>query len=153
VNTVLNMIKETGINGRNLELEITESIMIDNFEIVNENLKELRSVGIQISLDDFGTGYSSFYRLMELNIDTLKIDQYFINKIKDTNKDSLITRDIISIAHRLGLKTVAEGVESEIQKDYLLEYDCDKLQGYLFSKPVPEEEAVMLLNKYNLIKI
>lgn len=149
VNTVLNLIKETGINGSNLQLEITESVMIDNFEIVNEKLKELRSVGIQISLDDFGTGYSSFYRLIELNFDILKIDQYFINKINNTNKDSLITRDIISIAHRLGLKTVAEGVESEIQKDYLLEYDCDKFQGYLFSKPVPEEEAVMLLKKHN----
>lgn len=149
VNTILNIIKETGINGRNLELEITETIMIDNFQIVNEKLKELRSVGIHIALDDFGKGYSSFDRLMELNLDTLKIDQYFINKIKDTNKHSLITRDIISIAHRLGLKTVAEGVELHTQKDYLIEYDCDKLQGYLFSKPVPEEEAIILLKKHN----
>lgn len=148
VSTVLNIIKETGINGRNLELEITETIMMDKFEIIKERLKELRLNGIQISLDDFGTGYSSFDRLIELKVDTLKIDQYFIENINHGNKDSQITKDLISIAHRLGLKTVAEGVELQTQKDYLLEYDCDKLQGYLFSKPVPEEEAIMLLDQY-----
>ncbi|WFA07790.1 bifunctional diguanylate cyclase/phosphodiesterase [Tissierella sp. Yu-01] len=145
VSTVFNIIEETGINGRSLELELTETIMMDNFQIVNEKLRELRANGIHISLDDFGTGYSSFDRLSELNVDNLKIDQYFINNINGINKDSLITKDIISIAHRLGLKTVAEGVELQAQKDYLLEYKCDRLQGYLFSKPVPEEEATMLL--------
>ena len=149
VSTILNIAEETGIDGKNLELEITETIFMDNFHIVNKKLKELRAQGIHISLDDFGTGYSSFNRLTELNVDTLKIDQYFINKITDTNKDSMITRDIISIAHRLGLKTIAEGVELDIQKEYLLEYDCDKLQGYLFSKPVLEEEAIKILNKLN----
>jgi len=149
VSTVLDIIKDTGINGRNLELEITETIIMGNFEIINTKLKELRESGIHISIDDFGTGYSSFARLKELNVDNLKIDQYFIQNITDENSDLLITRDIISIAHRLGLKTIAEGVELQIQKDYLLENGCDKLQGYLFSKPVPEDEAVELLKKYN----
>lgn len=150
VSTVLGIVEETGINGRNLELELTETIMMDNFEIIKERLKELRTYGIQISLDDFGTGYSSIDRLIELKVDTLKIDQYFIKNINEGNKDSQITEDIISIAHRLGLKTVAEGVELEVQKNYLLEYKCDSLQGYLFSKPVSEVEVIKLLNQYNI---
>ena len=117
---------------------------------LEERLKELRTNGIQISLDDFGTGYSSIDRLIELKVDTLKIDQYFIKNINEGNKDSQITEDIISIAHRLGLKTVAEGVELEVQKNYLLEYKCDSLQGYLFSKPVSEVEVIKLLNQYNI---
>lgn len=149
VNTVLDIIEETGIKGKNIELELTESIFMDNFNLVNRKLEQLRVKGISISLDDFGTGYSSFDRLSELNIDTLKIDQYFINKITDTDRDSLITRDTISIAHSLGLKTVAEGVEIKTQKDYLLKYDCDKLQGFLYSKPVPENDAIKLLKEYN----
>ena len=146
---LLNILEETGIAGRNLELEITETLFIDNFHIINERLKDLRKEGIYIAIDDFGTGYSSFDRLSELSVDTLKIDQYFINKITESNKDSIITRDIISIAHRLGLKTVAEGVELNIQKDYLIKYKCDKLQGYLFSKPLPEKEAIKILCETN----
>ncbi len=148
-NNIFHAIDETGIEGRNLELEITETIFMNNFEKVNEKLSKLRSRGVGISLDDFGTGYSSFDRLSELNVDTLKIDRSFISKIDNTDKDFLITRDIISFAHRLGLKTVAEGVELEIQRDYLLEYDCDKFQGYLYSKPVSEVEAIDLLKEYN----
>lgn len=122
---------------------------MDDLDLINKKLKELRASGIRVSIDDFGTGYSSFDRLSELSIDTLKIDRYFINKISDTKRDYLITRDIISFAHSLGLKTVAEGVELDTQKDFLLEYDCDKLQGFLYSKPVPENEAIKILKEYN----
>lgn len=146
VSSVLDIIEETGIKGENLELELTETVLMENFQIGNERLKELKNQGISIALDDFGTGYSSFDRIIELNVDTLKIDKYFIDGITNSDKDFLITRDLISIAHRLGLKTVAEGVEIQEQKDYLLEHDCDKLQGYLFSKPVPKEEAIKLLS-------
>ena len=149
VKNVLKIISETGITGRNLELEITETIFMENFHIINEKLKELRKEGISISIDDFGTGYSSFHRLSELNVDVLKIDKYFINKISDSDNDPIIARDIISIAHRLGLKTVAEGVELHIQENYLLKYKCDKLQGFLYSKPVPEEEAIKTLQDTN----
>ncbi|MGB4351801.1 MAG: bifunctional diguanylate cyclase/phosphodiesterase [Tissierellaceae bacterium] len=149
VPNILEILEETGVEGSNLELEITETSLMENFDIINNRLKELRRHGISISIDDFGTGYSSFDRLSELNVDTLKIDQYFINKITDSNKDSIITSDIISFAHRLGLDTVAEGVELEIQKEYLLEYECDKLQGYLFSKPLPEEDAIKILKETN----
>ena len=147
VSTVLNIIEETGINGRNLELELTETIMMDNFRIVKERLKELRANEIQISLDDFGTGYSSLDRLSELSVDSLKIDKCFIEDITDPNKNSLIPNGIISMAHGLGIKTVAEGVELQAQKDYLLEHGCDKLQGYFISKPVCEEEAIMLIRE------
>jgi len=147
--TILGIIKETGIQGHNLELEITETIIMENFAVINERLRELRANGVKISIDDFGTGYSAFARLSELNVDTLKIDQSFIRDITDVNKDSLIARDIISIARRLGLKTVAEGVEHPVQRDYLLEYNCDMMQGYLFSKPVHMEEALALLKNHN----
>ncbi len=146
VSSVLDIIEETGIKGENLELELTETVLMENFQIGNERLKELKNQGISIALDDFGTGYSSFDRIIELNVDTLKIDKYFIDGITNSDKDFLITRDLISIAHRLGLKTVAEGVEIQEQKDYLLEHHCDKLQGYLFSKPVPKDEAIKLLS-------
>lgn len=149
VASVLNIMKEFGISGENLELELTETIMMENFQVVNERLKDLRQEGIHISLDDFGTGYSSFDRLSELNVDTLKIDQYFINNIGEDNKFSYITRDLISIAHKFGLQTVAEGVEYDAQRDYLLEYDCDKFQGYFFSKPLPDHRAIELLEEYN----
>lgn len=147
VSTVLSIIRETGIKGKNLELEITETVLVDNYSVVNERLKKLRANDIKVSLDDFGTGYSSFSRLAELNVDTLKIDQSFISSITDDNKTSLIVGDIISIAHRLGLKTVAEGVELQEHMDYLLECNCDMLQGYLFSKPLLEEDATNLLKK------
>lgn len=147
VSMVLNIIKETEIMGQNLELEITETALMDNYEIVNERLKKLRINNIKISMDDFGTGYSSFSRLAELNIDTVKIDQSFINNITNRNKSSLMVGDIISIAHRLGLKTIAEGVEVQEHMDYLIECHCDMLQGYLFSKPISEEEAIKLLRK------
>ena len=109
--------------------------------------KELRANEIQISLDDFGTGYSSLDRLSELSVDSLKIDKCFIEDITDPNKNSLIPNGIISMAHGLGIKTVAEGVELQAQKDYLLEHGCDKLQGYFISKPVCEEEAIMLIRE------
>lgn len=144
---VLNVIRESGIHGSNLELEITETTLMENFSIVNKKLRQLRDNDIRISLDDFGTGYSSFDRLSALNVDTLKIDRYFINNITDANKASVITKDIISISHKLGLKTVAEGVECQDQKDYLLKHNCDKFQGFMFSKPVTWKEAIHLLKE------
>ncbi len=152
VNTVLKILEETGANSNQLELELTETIMVENFQLANDRLKELRSNGIRISLDDFGTGYSSFDRLSELSVDTLKIDRHFINNITETRNVSYLTKEIISIAHILGLKTVAEGVESDAQRSYLEENNCDKLQGYLFSKAIPKEEVFILLKKYNGIK-
>lgn len=150
IETVINIMKENEIMGSNLELEITESILLNNYELINEKLKELRNQNIKIALDDFGTGYSSFSRLRELNIDFVKIDRYFISRIIDKKHNEFITGDIISMSHKIGLGVVAEGVETETQRKYLIDNNCDIMQGYLFSRPLSEEVAIQILksNKY-----
>jgi diguanylate cyclase (GGDEF)-like protein len=132
-----------------LELEITESILLDNYHVINEKLKVLRDIGIEVSLDDFGTGYSSLSRLGELNVGVIKIDRYFIKKIDDQTEDSHLTHDIISMAHKSDLKVVAEGVETAEQLEYLRKNDCDYMQGYLFSRPVLPEDAMRLMASTN----
>lgn len=145
--TVMNIIEETGVNGSNLVLEITESVLLDSSEIVNHKLNKLRDLGIKIALDDFGTGYSSLSRLGELNIDCVKIDKSFINRIHIKESKNLITKEIISMSHKLGYTVVAEGVELEEHKQYLIKNNCDIMQGYLFSKPLSQENAVKMLNR------
>ena len=106
-------------------------------------------MGVTISIDDFGTGYSSLSRLGELNVGVIKIDRYFIKKIDDLTEDSHLAHDIISMAHKSGLKVVAEGVETMDQLEYLRRNHCDYMQGYLFSRPVSPEEALKLLQSTN----
>lgn len=142
---VRKIIKDANIDKSLLELEITESTILDNYDYVNRKLSRLRNNNISIALDDFGTGYSSFYRLKNLNIDILKIDRYFINSLSDKNNKKLMTGSIIDMAHKLGLVVVAEGVEKEEQKAYLIQHNCDIMQGFLFSKPLSEEDAYNLL--------
>lgn len=131
-----------------LEFEVTETVLLDHFSQINETLEAIKQMGIAISLDDFGTGYSSFSRLAELNIDAVKIDRFFIGKISHTSEKNLIISDIISMAHKIGLSVVAEGVEDASQKAYLQKYGCDIIQGYLLSKPLPEESAIAFLRSY-----
>ena len=147
--TVLNIIKENGIRGHNIVLEITESTIMENYQDVNNRLMELRSHDLRIAIDDFGTGYSSFSRLTELNVDILKIDRDFIKDIANGDKNRYITKDIITIAHRLGVETVAEGVELLEQKEYLIEHNCDVIQGYFFSRPITDKNAINLLKDHN----
>lgn len=136
---------QAGLSPNQLELEITESVLYENYDLVNRNLGSLRKLGIRISLDDFGTGYSSLHRLKELQVDTLKIDRSFIGVIHDEFETRIITKDIIAMAHQLGLTVVAEGVEEPRQMEYLRMNRCDVLQGYLFSGPLKEKEAKALL--------
>lgn len=133
---------------KSLEFEITETVLLAHFSQINDSLEAIKKMGIAISLDDFGTGFSSFSRLAELNIDTVKIDKYFIDKISHTTEKNLIISDIISMAHKIGLSVVAEGVEDEQQKAYLQKYGCDIIQGYLLSKPLAEESALNFLRRY-----
>ncbi|MGM0604021.1 MAG: putative bifunctional diguanylate cyclase/phosphodiesterase, partial [Bacillota bacterium] len=147
---LLDMISEVGAHPENLVIEITESVILNNFELVNEKLQRLQQEDIGIALDDFGTGYSSFYRLRELNLNIIKIDRYFVNIISDSDPDKNIIGDIISMAHKLGLKVIAEGVELESERGYLIEHGCDVLQGYMFSKPVIMDEALKMLKEDNL---
>lgn len=130
-----------------LELEITETVLIQSFEIVYNKLKLLREKGIGIALDDFGKGYSSLSYLKQLPISTLKIDKCFIDNVSLNAENKTITRYIINMGRSMGMSVIAEGVELEEQLDYLKKYACDKMQGYLFSKPLPKDELVKLLGK------
>lgn len=128
-----------------IELEITESVLIDDFTEVTEKLAVLRDIGIKISLDDFGTGYSSLSYLKGLPIDTLKIDKSFIDTVVTDENTRIITESIIYMVKKLGYETIAEGVETEEQYRYLNEIDCDNIQGYLLGKPMPSEKIESLL--------
>ncbi|MEL7621983.1 MAG: EAL domain-containing protein [Clostridiales bacterium] len=143
------LLEETGADPRNLNVEITESVFSDNYQKINEKLGQIKAMGMRVSIDDFGTGYSSLARVNELNINCLKIDKYFIDKLLSTQPENAITGDIISMAHKLGHCIVAEGVEQEQQKQYLVEHDCDMMQGYLFSKPLAPGAALELLQQTN----
>ena len=141
-------IKEMQVSPKNIGIEITESVFADNYDDINDIITKLKGYGIHISIDDFGTGYSSLARVKGLNVSCLKIDKYFIDKLMVIDSEKAITRDIISMAHRMGHCVVAEGVEYEEQKQYLISHGCDKIQGYLVAKPLDEEVAFDLLNTY-----
>jgi polar amino acid transport system substrate-binding protein len=138
---VKKILEETGISPECLELEITESTAMKNLEYTIKVIKELRELNIKVSLDDFGTGYSSLNYLMRLPINTLKIDKSFLDNIKQNSNEELIAKAIISLAKKMRLNVVAEGVETNEQLRFLREQNCDIAQGYLFSKPVPEDEV------------
>ena len=142
------MIYSTGVVPANISLEVTESVFSSNYQEMNRILGELKRAGIQIAVDDFGTGYSSLARQKELNVNILKIDSSFINALMHVEPQDAITSDIISIAHKLGHFVTAEGVEHEQQKQYLLDCGCDRIQGYLISRPLDEEKAIVFLEKY-----
>jgi diguanylate cyclase (GGDEF)-like protein/PAS domain S-box-containing protein len=137
---ILHAINDAGISGHNIELEITESLLMEDIEATIKTLHELKEVGVSISIDDFGTGYSSLSYLQKLPADTLKIDKSFIDSLSSSDEDTWIVKNTISLAEGLKLQTVAEGVETEEQKSILVALGCDILQGYLYSKPIPEKE-------------
>ncbi|MEH7526327.1 EAL domain-containing protein [Bacillus sp. JJ1503] len=141
VEVVKRIIDETGLSPEFLELEITESMLMDIQHGIKV-LKELKSIGVQISLDDFGTGYSSLDRLKALPINKLKIDQSFIRNCTEDKNDAAIVKTIIAMAHELKLEVVAEGVESKDHLIFLQQNLCDHAQGYLFSKPLPMNQVV-----------
>lgn len=137
VQTFSNILTETGIDPKCVGLEITESVIMENPEGSIVLLKQLRAMGIELSLDDFGTGYSSLSYLKRFPIDKLKIDQSFVRDITTDPNDEAMVAAIIVMAHRLNIRVVAEGVETEAQLNFLREHGCDQYQGYHFSKPLP----------------
>lgn len=139
-------LKDTGLSANLLELEITESIIMESPELIVGKLKQLRQKGISVALDDFGTGYSSLAYLKNIPITTLKIDKLFIDDISSDDSNTTLTDSIISLGHKIGLTIVAEGVETTDQLKYLENNKCDMIQGYLFSKPLPPEDISKLLN-------
>lgn len=152
VKLVYDVIEETGINPKNLELEITETIALDDIEYTIATIHELKKIGVNFSLDDFGTGYSSMNYLKRLPVSNLKIDKSFLNTVMEDTCDQKIIQTIITLARNLDLFVIAEGVESCDQEEFLKEANCDKAQGFLYSKPVPKDMAVQFLkNKDELI--
>jgi diguanylate cyclase (GGDEF)-like protein/PAS domain S-box-containing protein len=136
VEHVKRALRETGLSARSLDLEITESHAMQNAEATIHILRELKALGVRISIDDFGIGYSSLSYLKRLPIDTLKIDQSFVRDITSDPDDAAIATAIIALAHTLKLRVVAEGVESQQQLEFLSTRQCDRMQGFLFSRPL-----------------
>jgi diguanylate cyclase (GGDEF)-like protein/PAS domain S-box-containing protein len=147
VHTVAEILKTTGFDPRSLELEITESILVQSVEDTITTLRRLKEMGVGVSVDDFGTGYSSLTYLKRFPIDTLKIDQSFTRGIATDPGDGAITAAIIAMADGLKMKVIAEGVETAEQRDCLRQKGCRFMQGFLFSRPVPVEQFRDLLEK------
>ena len=140
IDDVFRTVSDTGISARSLELEITESVLMHDLENTSVILKKLKAAGVQLSIDDFGTGYSSLSYLKKLPIDTIKIDQSFVNNVHDDKDDAAICAAILAMAKKLGLNVVAEGVELKEQLEFLKSQSCDQIQGYLFSQAVSATE-------------
>ncbi len=145
IQTVRTAIEKHQIRDGELELEITETVAMSDPELAVQQLNGLSQLGVSLAIDDFGTGYSSLAYLKKLPINTLKLDRAFVGDIENDRNDAEICMATIALAHNLGLKVVAEGVETTVQRDFLTEHCCDYLQGYLFSKPLPPVAAGRLL--------
>jgi diguanylate cyclase len=148
VDIVCNTLKETGLPATLLELEITESVSLDNMEEVIQKLTLLKEMGISIAIDDFGTGYSSISYLKDLPVNTLKIDQSFIRNMLSNYKDKALVQGVISLSKSFGFNVTAEGVENNEQLELLKSYDCGQAQGYLFSKPVAIHDVYLLIKDF-----
>lgn len=147
--TVTKVLEETGMEAKWLELEITESVIMQNPDITVSILSSISDLGIHISIDDFGTGYSSLAHLKRFSVNTLKIDKSFVRDVDLNSTDAAITTAIIAMGNSLSLNVIAEGVETQAQYDFLRENKCDQVQGYLFSRPLPADEIIEVL-KNNL---
>jgi len=146
LHVVRETLEETGMQPKYLEFEITESVLMQDADTAMLILGEMKKMGMKISIDDFGTGYSSMAYLKHFPIDVLKVDRSFVMNLPDDEQEATITTAIVKLAHALDLGVVAEGVENAEQLQFLSDLDCDQIQGYLFSPPVPAEQAEMFLN-------
>lgn len=149
VEVVTETVEMANVDPGKLELELTESIVGKKYDVIIEKMRTLRKLGVKIALDDFGKGYSSLNYLRELPITTLKIDKSFIKVISEKEDSSNLTDFIVKIGQSLDLCIVAEGIETQQQLDYLSNIDCDKMQGYLMSRPLPEKDALEVLHRKN----
>ncbi len=147
-NQIKKILRRTGFDPRLLKLEITESVMMENAEVAIEQLRALRTLGVELSIDDFGTGYSSLSYLHRFPATTLKVDRSFVNRIGEGDGNDEIIRTIVTLARNLKMKVVAEGVETEEQWQYLTTLNCEYLQGYLLSRPLNVASATEILGHY-----
>ena len=136
IDNILYLLDKTNCNPSHIGLEITESMLMENHDIIIQTLNKLSKIGFYLSIDDFGTGYSSLSYLKQMPIKKLKIDQSFIKGLPNDQDDSVIVKTIIDLAKNLELEVIAEGAETQEQVDFLLEYGCTDIQGYLYSKPL-----------------
>lgn len=146
-NLILKIVDEVGISTSQLELELTETVLIDNFDRAINSLSRLHFSGIKITMDDFGTGYSSLSYLRSLPIDAIKIDRSFVANMNGDDGDANIVRTVIAMAHSMNLSVVAEGVEDQQQYDLLRKLQCDEVQGYFLARPLDKEQLLQWLNE------
>ncbi|MGI9328681.1 MAG: bifunctional diguanylate cyclase/phosphodiesterase, partial [Pseudomonadales bacterium] len=142
---VLNILEDTGLAPKHLELELTETALMENMTLANTALQGLRGKGISVAMDDFGTGYSSLSLVKNIEVDKLKIDHSFVQDMLTDHRDAAVVSSIIAMAKQMGLKVVAEGIEDIDQLSFLKKHDCDMAQGFLLSRPLPNDKATALL--------
>ncbi len=140
VNELEQVVKYYKVNPNLIELELTETVVVENIESAKEAERKVHSLGFVVSMDDFGVGYSSFYMLKNINIDILKIDKSFSDEVIDDKRGRIILESIIDMSKKLEIKTVAEGIETKEQVEYLRQIGCDMVQGYYYQEPIPIEE-------------
>jgi EAL domain-containing protein (putative c-di-GMP-specific phosphodiesterase class I) len=145
VGRVVDALKDSGLNAKYLELEVTESLIMQDVELAVATMEELQGLGVQLSIDDFGTGYSSLSALKNFPVARLKIDKSFIDGLPADESDKAVAGAVISLGQKLNLKVIAEGVETNAQVAFLRENHCDEMQGYHFSRPVTAGEIEKLL--------
>ena len=143
--TIRKVLQETGMSPDHLELEVTESVIMQNADFAVSILSALSDLGIHISIDDFGTGYSSLAHLKRFSVNTLKIDKSFVREVDFSSTDAAIATAIIAMGNSLNLNVIAEGVETQSQYDFLKLNNCDQVQGFLFCRPLPPDELIELL--------
>jgi len=142
---VVSALQDSGLEAKYLELELTESLIMQDVAQSIETMKQLQSLGVQLSIDDFGTGYSSLSALKTFPVARLKIDRSFINSLPVNEHDKAVASAVISLGQKLNLRVIAEGVETDEQVTFLRAHHCDEMQGYHFSKPVPAEAITEML--------
>jgi len=150
---IMNIIERNGVDKSEIVIEVTETSSEEESAQMIEFLNGLKELGIETSIDDFGTGYSSLGALREYPVSEIKIDRSFINKELETN-DEIIIQSIIDMARKLNIDVITEGVEKIFQKDFLLKLGCDRIQGYLYDKPLPKNlfEEKLLKGKYDKVE-
>ena len=149
---IIAVLEETGLHPKDLELEITEGVMMNEAEATMAFLDQMHELGVQLAIDDFGTGYSSLSYLKKMPLDRLKVDQSFVRDVAADENDAAIVRSIISLGHQFKLQVIAEGVETLEQLDFLRVRGCDEIQGYYFSRPLPAKEFAIFINGNPVLK-
>jgi EAL domain-containing protein (putative c-di-GMP-specific phosphodiesterase class I) len=144
---IADILRETGLDAHCLDLELTESIVVGDFDAVAADLRQLLDLGVHVSIDDFGTGYSSLSYVKKFPVDRLKIDQSFVRNLTSDPNDAAIVRAILTLGHSLNLQVVAEGVETTEQLARLRDEGCDEVQGYYFGRPMPARDFIALVSK------